>query len=139
MATRRIANNNSDDNNNNDVAIDIPGAEEMLQQVADHGLPANPKQLARSIFWVATCTLVTVLNRVIYKLPPGPIFEGNETAYYLTLFLVFLAGVAEVYAAILLSSAAGRVDAWAAPLLCASVVMLAAVITLGGSPVLVMG
>ncbi|KAF8662889.1 hypothetical protein HU200_055471 [Digitaria exilis] len=111
----------------------------MLQQVADHGLPANPRQLARSMFWVATCTIVTILNRIIYKLPPGPIFEGNETAYYLTLFFAFLAGVAEVYAAILLSSAAARVEAWAAPLLCASVVLLAAVIALGGSPVLVMG
>ncbi|CAL4958110.1 unnamed protein product [Urochloa decumbens] len=136
MATQRLASNNT----NNEVAIDIPGPEELINAAANE--LGGGRQLVQPLFWVGSWTLVAVFNRIICKVPPGAIFEGHMIAYYLTLFGVFLAGVAEVYSAILLSSAqdgGGRVRAIAAPLLCASVVLLAALVALGGSPVPVMG
>ncbi|CAO2193620.1 unnamed protein product [Urochloa humidicola] len=138
MATQQLA--NVDNNGNTEVPIDIPGPEELINAAADE-LGGNPRQLARPLFWVGSWTLVAVFNRIVCKLPPQAIFEGNLIAYYLTLLGVFLAGFAEVYSAILLSSAqdGGRVRAIAAPLLCASVVLLTALVTFGGSPVPVMG
>ncbi|CAL4965185.1 unnamed protein product [Urochloa decumbens] len=129
-------------NSNNQVGIDIPGPEELINAAANElGGGGNPRQLARPLLLIGSWTLVGVFNRIVGKLPPGAIFESNLIAYYLTLFGVFLAGVAEVYSAILLSSAqdGGRVRAIAAPLLCASVVLLTALVTFGGSPVPVMG
>ncbi|CAL4977779.1 unnamed protein product [Urochloa decumbens] len=128
-------------NSNNQVGIDIPGPEEHINAAAQELVGGNPRQLARPLLLIGSWTLVGVFNRIVCKLPPGAIFEGNLIAYYLTLFGVFLAGVAEVYSAILLSSAqdGGRVRAIAAPLLCASVVLLTALVTFGGSPVPVMG
>ncbi|CAO2204657.1 unnamed protein product [Urochloa humidicola] len=139
MATQRLASNRS----NTEVGIDIPGPEELINAAANELGGGNSRQLARPLFWVGSWTLVSLFSRIVCKLPPGGIFEGHPIAYYyLTLFGVFLAGVAEVYAAILLSSAqdgGGRVRAIAGPLLCASVVLLAALVALGVSPVPVVG
>ncbi|CAO2204658.1 unnamed protein product [Urochloa humidicola] len=137
MATQQLA--NIAGNSNTEIGIDIPGLEELINAADELG--GNPRQLAQPLFWVGSWTLVAMFNRIVCKLPPEAIFEGNLIAYYLTLTGVFLAGVAEVYAAIQLSSAqdGGRVRAIAAPLLCASVVLLAALVTFGGSPVPVVG
>lgn len=80
MATRRITTTTNDDNNNQ-VAINISGAEELLQEVADHGLPASPRELTRSIFLFGLCIVATVLTGIIYKLKPPPIFEGDEVVH----------------------------------------------------------
>ncbi|CAO2180887.1 unnamed protein product [Urochloa humidicola] len=138
MATQQVANIGNNSNNQ----VDIPGPQELINAAANELLGGgNPRQLARPLFKIGSLTLVAVFIRFVWMLPPGAIFQGNLIAYYLTLFGVSLVGVAEVYAAILLSSArdGGRLRAYAAPLLCGSVVLFAALVALGGYPVPVMG
>ncbi|CAO2161039.1 unnamed protein product [Urochloa humidicola] len=138
MATQQVANIGNNSNNQ----VDIPGPQELINAAANELLGGgNPRQLARPLFKIGPLTLVAVFIRFVWMLPPGAIFQGNLIAYYLTLFGVSLVGVAEVYAAILLSSArdGGRLRAYAAPLLCGSVGLFAALVALGGYPVPVMG
>ncbi|RLN24954.1 hypothetical protein C2845_PM07G01690 [Panicum miliaceum] len=101
-----------DDNINNEVRIDIPG-DEILDGIA----PGNSRKFARKLR------------------------GGHQIAYYLILLGFFLAGVAEVFAGSLLywGQDGGRVRAYGVPLFFASVVLLAALIALGGTPFIVMG
>lgn len=132
MATQQLG------NDNDELAIDIPaGPEQVISAAANELAGGNSSQLAHQLLWVGSWTLLLVFNRVVLKLPPGPIFDGHLIAYYLTLLGSVLAGVAEVYFSILLRSAQDD-RAYAKPLLCASVVLLAAILALGGSPIPVM-
>ena len=138
MATPQLANNDNS-SNNNEIRIDLPG-DEILQGIAT----GNSRKFAGSLFWIGLATLAVVVNRSLYKPPPGSIFEGHQIAYYLTLFGIFLAGVAEVFVGSLLFSqqvqdgGSGR-RAFRVPLVCASLVPLGALIAPGGTSFIVMG
>uniref|UniRef100_I1NK65 Uncharacterized protein n=1 Tax=Oryza glaberrima TaxID=4538 RepID=I1NK65_ORYGL len=109
------------------------------EEYRSSGTPAAPAgQFVKELLGVGSLTLAMVAGTLVYKPPHGLLFQRNVVAYYLTLVVIFLAGVAEVWTAFWLSEAAGdgRRGALGRAVLWASVLPLAAIAGIGGYTVL---
>uniref|UniRef100_A0A0E0JE00 Uncharacterized protein n=1 Tax=Oryza punctata TaxID=4537 RepID=A0A0E0JE00_ORYPU len=103
-----------------------------------------PGQFVKELLGMGSLTLAMAAGTLVYKPPHGLLFQRHVLAYYLTLVVIFFAGVAEVWTSFWLSEALdnrrqrpcrhalGRAMLWA------SVVPLAAIAGIGGYTVLTM-
>ena len=114
------------------------------EEYRSSGTPAAPAgQFVQELLGVGSLTLAMAAGTLVYKPPHGLLFQRHVVAYYLTLVVIFLAGVAEVWPAFWLSEAAGdgrrrrRRGALGRAVLWASVLPLAAIAGIGGYTVLV--
>lgn len=114
------------------------------EEYRSSGTPAAPAgQFVKELLGVGSLTLAMAAGTLVYKPPHDLLFQRHVVAYYLTLVVIFLAGVAEVWTAFWLSEAAGdgrcrrRRGALGRAVLWASVLPLAAIAGIGGYTVLV--
>ncbi|KAF2948374.1 hypothetical protein DAI22_01g032000 [Oryza sativa Japonica Group] len=113
------------------------GAADEAQDAGEEELGSVRKKLNG----VGFVTLAMAVSTLVHKpADHGELFQGHAIAYYLTLMVIFLAGVVEVWTALWVSNAGEsgrRRRAFGRVVLCASVVPLAAVAGIGGYTVMV--
>jgi hypothetical protein len=132
---------NQQGGSNHDVRINIDAAIEPAHVLADE--PATATQvptlvnLARALWTVGLLTLTIDIGTALYKPARGVLFSRNRLAYYLTLAVIFLLGLAETFTAywmshtrddtsIRLLSSLGRI------VLCSSIGPLVAIVAISG-------
>lgn len=120
----------NNDNRDDDLSINVdPVNEEPPTMVL------SSVQLSQALMTVALLTMAIDVATVLYKPARGAVFSHNKLAYYLTLVVIFIAGVAEALIAVWLSRSHEvdkRCFSFGRVVLCASLAPFVAIIGIGG-------
>uniref|UniRef100_A0A0D9UWP4 Uncharacterized protein n=1 Tax=Leersia perrieri TaxID=77586 RepID=A0A0D9UWP4_9ORYZ len=88
------------------IGLDIGELEAQTAQVTgESGGGSDSSSLWKVLRGIGFVTLTMDIGTFVYKPAHGVLFEHHLFAYYLTLGMIFLAGVAEVWTAFWLSQA----------------------------------
>lgn len=120
----------NNDNRDDDLSINVdPVNKEPPTMVL------SSVQLSQALMTVALLTMAIDVGTVLYKPARGAVFSHNKLAYYLTLVVIFIAGVAEALIAVWLSRSHEvdkRCFSFGRVVLCVSLAPFVAIIGIGG-------